>query len=98
MNNRVNLKKKALIILNALLKYVKYLPTYEVIFLLSFGWTHRFAPIYIIMCIRLREVFRFVLFDSAQLPNDGAEAEYQEINQSQLQRADAQPVNLSGGQ
>ena len=52
----VNLKKKALIILNALLKYVKYSPTYEVIFLLSFGWTHRFAPIYIIMCIRLREV------------------------------------------
>ena len=32
------------------------------------------------MCIRLQEVFRFVLFDSAQLPNDGAEAEYQEIS------------------
>ena len=42
--------------------------------------------------------FRFVLFDSAQLPNDGTEAEYQEINQAQLQRADAYPVNLSGGQ
>lgn len=55
-------------------------------------------PLYIIMCIRLREVFRFVLFDSAQFPNDGAEAEYQEINQAQLQRADAYPVNLSGGQ
>ena len=53
---------------------------------------------YIIMCIRLREVFRFVLFDPAQFPNDGTEAEYQEINQSQLQRANAYPVNLSGGQ
>ena len=64
-------------------------------FLPAGGYTN---PPYIIMCIAYEKFSDLFLFDSAQFPNEGTEAEYQEINQSQLQRADAQPVNLSGGQ